>query len=260
MKQLLINVLSRVGLLRTVERLTRPLRWPAKRWVMRRFFRQLVRPGDLVFDIGANVGDWSTVFLQLGARIIAVEPQQACAARLRRRFGKLGDRLIVVPKALAQAEGDAELTHCDFSNQLGSMSRDFIERSRFSGERWSGTERVQTTTLDRLIEQYGAPAFCKIDVEGFEPQVLAGLNRPLPLLSFEFHGEFLSSADACMTRLESLGDYEFNATLFPAWAFCCQQWLGRRELLARLQTAGPGACGDVYARRRKMRLSTGHEE
>src|SRR5689334_4646326 len=43
-----------------------------------RFYRQFVGPGDLVFDVGANVGHVTKVFLRAGARVVAIEPQSIC--------------------------------------------------------------------------------------------------------------------------------------------------------------------------------------
>jgi len=65
-------------------------------------------------------------------------------------------------------------------------------------------------TLDDLIERFGEPVFCKIDVEGFEPDVLAGLTRPLAALSVEFVQGALGQARACVDRLEQLAPYRYQ--------------------------------------------------
>ena len=57
---------------------------------------------------------------------------------------------------------------------------------------------VEVTTLDRLIAIYGAPTFCKIDVEGSELQVLEGLTEALPALSFEFLPVSIKRAYGCI--------------------------------------------------------------
>src|SRR5690349_7677956 len=48
------------------------------------FYAQLIRPGNLVFDVGANYGEYSQMFMRLGARVIAMEPNPSCARILAR--------------------------------------------------------------------------------------------------------------------------------------------------------------------------------
>src|SRR6476469_5252478 len=62
------------------------------------FYRQLLAPGDVVFDVGANVGNRVQAFLETKARVIAVEPQPACVAVLRQ---KLADKITIEPVGLA---------------------------------------------------------------------------------------------------------------------------------------------------------------
>ena len=108
---------------------------------------------------------------------------------------------------------------------------------------------VPMVTLDRLIDEHGAPTLCKIDVEGYEPQVLAGLGRPLPWVSFEFTSEFLDDTRQCIDRLASLAPTVFNATLFRRWRNMLPDWVDGAELLDRLATAPGGALfGDIHAR------------
>lgn len=94
------------------------------------FYSQWIRPGDLVFDVGANVGDKTDLFLEIGARVVAVEPQFSCWKVLQRRFG--GRPVSVEPYALSFGRGKAAF-YVDRSTTLSSMSRDWIEAVRASG-------------------------------------------------------------------------------------------------------------------------------
>lgn len=227
---------------------------PFRRRRLTRFYAQFIRPGDLCFDIGAHVGSRLRAWLPLGARIVAAEPQPACMALLRRWFG--GDaRIALVERAVGACPGTAELLVSRRTPTVSTLSRDWIaavggDRS-FSGVRWEGRQPVAVTTLDELIARYGVPAFCKIDVEGYELETLRGLSRPIPALSFEYVSACLETARACVMRLTELGHYGFNWSAGESHRLRSDDWLDADRMLARLDDLGAaGGSGDIYARLR----------
>jgi FkbM family methyltransferase len=176
------------------------------------FYATLVRPGDLVFDIGANVGQKSEVFLACGARVVAVEPNPLCRPILDYEFGS-NKEVTVVGKAVGASEGELDL-HIVGIATTASVLDDW--KYLGAGYRGGGEARkvtVPVTTLDLLIAEFGAPNFVKIDVEGFEPEVLKGLSQPVPLISFEYGTESggLERLMACLARLAALSDIRINA-------------------------------------------------
>jgi len=215
----------------------------------RNFYRQFVPCGALVFDIGANVGHYTLIFASLGARVVALEPQDALATGLRRRFyGRTSVKIIRA--AVGAVSSTAVLHKAPGQTEIASLRDDLMARSRFAAEHaFSETETVPVTTLDALVEEHGLPDFCKIDVEGFEPAVLAGLSRQLPVISLEFNREFWSEALKCLERLEALGPYHFNYALGEAASLASPSWVTGSELRATLEKeADPLLWGDLYAR------------
>ena len=103
--------------------------------------------------------------------------------------------------------------------------------------------------LDELIQEHGAPTFCKIDVEGFDLEVLTGLTQPLQALSFEYVPPALDLALACVERIDQLARYEFNWSAGESMRLHWPQWVDSRTLTAYLRTLpSQGNPGDVYAR------------
>jgi FkbM family methyltransferase len=225
-----------------------------KGWVA--FYAKFITAGDLCFDIGANVGKRVAAFHALGADVVAVEPQDSCLSELVRLYG-WSSRIAILPVGLADREGTQTLRLASF-DQISSMSDEWLDAvrstGRFGAESWPGRREIRVTTLDKLIEAFGVPRFCKIDVEGFELNVLHGLSVAVSALSFEFTPECMSIARCCIDYLSQLAEYEYNYSIGESMRFVLPTWV-QRDGIERALSAIPGApplFGDVYARRQAM--------
>jgi FkbM family methyltransferase len=221
---------------------------------MRKLYGSFVKPGDLAFDIGAHVGNRTRGLTALGCRVIAVEPQPDFARLLRAIFGR-SPRVEIVEAAIGAHAGRASLSISDRTPTVATVAAGWRDaRSRepdFGSVHWNRSIEVETTTLDRLIAQWGVPAFIKIDVEGAEPAVLAGLTHAVPTLSFEYVPSALTEVRACVDQLSALGPYLFNWSVGESFKLESEVWLNGDELIAALDTPrGRQRSGDVYARLR----------
>ena len=142
------------------------------------FFSSIVSPGSLCFDVGANIGDKTEVLLRLGAQVVAFEPQLNCLHELKVRCERLG-RLTTIGAALGSKSAIATM-HVQEGHGNSSLLEDW-------GTGAVACSDVPVITLDAALVRYGIPDYCKIDVEGWELEVLLGLSHPIPLISFEYH-------------------------------------------------------------------------
>jgi FkbM family methyltransferase len=226
---------------------------PGRQRGLRRLYRPFLRDQALVFDVGAHLGDRTRAFTSLGARVVALEPQPHLFQWLRRLVGSRPG-VILRPEGVGRHPGEATLAVSRRTPTVSTLSRHWqtdLGRSNpsFEAVAWEESIRIPLVTLDQLIEEYGLPDFCKIDVEGFEAEVLGGLSRPVPALSLEFVAGALEIAGDAVRRLAALGPYEFNAIRGEQRQFLFAEWRPASTLLQWLQ-AGADALpsGDIYAR------------
>ncbi len=170
-----------------------------------------------------------------------------------RRIYAADATVTLLEAACGNSEGTLTLAINSANPTVSTASRDFVKAADgaggWEGQRWDQEIIVPVTTLDRLVAQYGVPAFAKIDVEGFEDTVLAGLNRPLPMLSFEFTTIQRDVAQRCLDRLSQLGPYGFDVALGESQELTFNRWISAPEMAAHIAALPHAAnSGDVYCR------------
>ena len=234
-------------------------RWrPRKRRRLMRFYARFCGPGDTVFDVGALVGGRTIVFHRLGARVVAFEPQPARAAQLDRlaarlaRSAKRAAPITVVAAALADRAGTVPLYPVPRNPSLATICSAWAARAAthepFQRTRFGAPLAVDAQTLDQAIATYGVPDFVKIDVEGAEDRVIAGLSHAVARLSFEALSVNAVVALRAFDAVVALGCYEFARS--TGESLVLSSWSAATPARARLaELLHAGWSGDVYARR-----------
>lgn len=234
-----------------LRRTFRPLLIPLVRKLEKRrlshLYSGLVGSGDLVFDVGAHTGEMTKLLLALGTKVICIEPQPACLETLSALFsGNM--KAVIEPVGVGAESGKLELSVCSDGPQISTFASKWKE-GRFAGSNWDKKIVVDVSTLDLLIAKHGVPKFIKIDVEGFEKEVLNGLSRAIPFVCFEFTREFFADAKTCMERLETFGLVRYQVSLYTRYRFALSGWVTSAELIRFLNGCeGADLCGDIYAR------------
>jgi len=154
---------------------------------------------ELIFDIGANIGEVVKRFVDKGGKVIAVEPQE----ELTTNENYKGVIDIVTNVCISDSIG--KITFYRGDSKHTTISTCFEDwKPLHPSTKWTPVT-MGTITLDTLIEKYGIPTYIKIDVEGFEDRVLGGLSHTIKFISFEFTQGFTKNFENCIRLIERFG-------------------------------------------------------
>ena len=209
---------------------------------------KLLNSGDLFFDVGAHVGDKSKQFLNKKLKVIMIEPLPKCVEQLKLRF-KNYQNIKILQKAVGGENGHKTLMINSKVPTLSTMS-DHWKKGRFSNQIWDNKILVEVITLDELIKTYGLPNYIKIDVEGFELDVLKGLTQKAGIISFEFTSEFLDKAINCLNYLQKIGYDKFNFSIGERRKFS-SNWQNQINIIEVIKSEIKNdklLWGDIYCR------------
>lgn len=210
------------------------------------FYKSVFHPKDvlnknaLIFDVGANEGFISDIFLSLGYNVVSVEPDLHNINILKQRF-KNEKKITIEPIALGSKEGNEKIFIALNEHALTTLStkwKAILENKthRNKDEFIRDEMWVPVSTLNKLIENYGVPYYAKIDAEGFELEILKGLNRTIDLISFEaILPEFAQETIACIVHLNEINImYKYNINVDNE--FMSDHFFTTEEVIAKINS------------------------
>jgi FkbM family methyltransferase len=214
-------------------------------------FNEINIINELCFDVGANIGNKTEKFLSYGASVICIEPQTYCNSILESKFST-NEKVKIVKTALGSSE-DSKSMFISEHHTLSTMSSDFMsetKKQRFKNVVWEKEESVNVSTLDNIINLYGVPKYCKIDVEGYEVEILKGLSTKIKYISVEFVPELKEKTFECIVLIDKLGEYKYNYIDGENEDFVFNEWIDSETIISYLRANNDyvNSFGDLYAK------------
>lgn len=169
---------------------------------------------DLIYDVGAHLGEDSDFYMKLGYRVVAVEAAPELAAKLRERFaGEIADgRFVLIEKVIAPTSGETDFYVNDRASVWGTAVTGWARRNERVGAP-STLIRVPSVSFDQLLREHGLPYYLKVDIEGADMlcvEALAQFDGRPDYLSIESgEGDWRSIVEE-FGKLEQLGYRRFQ--------------------------------------------------
>ncbi len=225
---------------------------PRKKRQAIKFYKQFIAKGDLCFDVGAHMGDRSQSWLKIGAEVVGIEPQPRFSNYLENKFSSF-EQYHNEQIGIGSTFGSMDLMISSMYPTLSSLSgekwAERINNSTSLSIKFDKTISIEVQTLDILIQKYGKPKFIKVDVEGYEEEVLKGLTQKIEFLSFEFLSFNMEGLKKCIYRLKELGYSEFNWSYREQYKMVLPKWSISETLIESIGEYKTGTfSGDVYTR------------
>lgn len=179
----------------------------------------------LIFDIGSNIGDFTNKCLETyeGCKVISIEPNDELIAHLKNRFHN--ENVEILGFLVSGKSGELVDFYIGNVDTISTASVDWVEKSRFiSTNSWSSPIKKETISLDDLIKKYGSPELIKIDVEGYEYDVIIGLSSKQNKICFEWAEEQYEAINKTCKYLESIGYLDFGFTYGDQFLLEPEKW------------------------------------
>ncbi len=180
--------------------------------------RLVASTSSTFIDVGANVGNWTQIFLEIIPELkqgLLLEPSEAALTRLKKQFNHL-EKLEIIPVAVSDTEGEMTFYEEPNSGECSSLVPGF---SNSQAEK----RTVKVTTIDRIVESYQLDYvdFLKIDTEGYDLHVIRGASKLLQqqkigFIQFEYNSPWSQAGSTLAQALSLLESFQYQVFLIKS--------------------------------------------
>ncbi len=184
----------------------------------------------ILFDIGANRGLYSDANAKDYESIVLVEANPSLCSFLSSKYQQ--NPLIHIENVIVSNKS-SETFYISNADTISTVDPEWIHQSRFSKNySWRPVDGLPTVSLDALVQKYGKPTHIKIDVEGYEYNVIQSLTTKVDSLCFEWAEEKKKEILLTLEYLKNLGFTRFAIQMEDAYVYTVQphEWMSYQDI------------------------------
>lgn len=189
---------------------------------------------ERIYDIGANIGRFTEVNLTKykNCEFIVVEANPNLIPILEKKF-ESNKNIKILNLCVSELDGyvDFYISESDPISTISTASKEWINESRFNNTKYNSPIKVKSISIDSMISEYGVSNYTKIDVEGYEYEIIKGIKKNIGLLSFEWVEEMILDIKNSLYHLKSIGYNEFFITYDDDYKFIPNNYMSYDEIV-----------------------------
>ena len=190
----------------------------------------------ILFDIGANRGLYADANVNLYDQCILVEANPELSRFLSEKYNT-NPGMVIVNKIVSNKQN--ETFYISNADTISTVDPEWVNQSRFSQNySWHPVQGLPTFSIDELVQTYGQPSFLKVDVEGYEYNVILSMTQKYCPLSFEWAEEKKQEILLTLKYLHSLGYSKFSLQMEDSYTYQVknEEWVEFSTLYSMLET------------------------
>jgi FkbM family methyltransferase len=184
----------------------------------------------ILFDIGANRGLYTDSNAKKYDKFILVEANKHLCNFLKNNY--INNPNIIIEQKIVSSDKNT-VFYISNVDVISSCDSEWINNSRFSNKscyNFNKTTDNESITIDELVEKYGIPEYIKIDVEGYELNVLKSMTKKYCPIGFEWAEEKKDELLLSLEYVKSLGYEKFCLQKEDKYDFVPEKWLDYNQI------------------------------
>tara|TARA_A100001015_G_scaffold314803_1_gene425089 strand:- start:613 stop:1350 length:738 start_codon:yes stop_codon:yes gene_type:complete len=194
------------------------------------FHKKFLDKESMIFDLGANLGDKTHIFLKFSKKVICYEPENKMFNILSHRFKT--KRVVVNKKIISNKEKNLKFLIPKDNEAYSTINEKSLKQFKHISKNKISSQIKKSTTINKEITKFGKPNYIKIDCEGAEKKILENLNFKIKIISFELNlPYFYKDGKKILNYFSKKFNSKFNIRIHDEFKFKFKKNVNKKKCL-----------------------------